>query len=129
MTTQTIERTDQRIDLIMSRLLRTGVLLSAMVVVAGGALFLLCHPAPVTDYHHFQGEPAEYRTVSGIFHEALALRGRGLIQLGLLLLIATPIARVAFSLLAFLYHRDWTYVLLTLIVLGLLFYSLFGAHA
>ena len=129
MTTQTIESSDQRIDLIMSRLLRTGVLLSAMFVLAGGALYLLRHATPVTDYRHFQGEPAEFRTVSGIFHEALAGRGRGLIQLGLLLLIATPIARVAFSLLAFLYQRDWTYVLVTLIVLGLLFYSLFGGHA
>ena len=129
MTTPTIDRSDQRIDLIMSRLLRTGVLLSAMFVLAGGALYLLRHPTPVTDYHHFQGEPAEFRTVPGIFHEALAGHGRGLIQFGLLLLIATPIARVAFSLLAFLYQRDWTYVLVTLIVLGLLFYSLFGAHA
>jgi len=128
MTTQTTERSDQRIDLIMSRLLRTGVLLSAMFVLAGGALYLLRHATPVTDYHHFQGEPAEFRTVSGIFHEALAGHGRGLIQLGLLLLIATPIARVAFSLLAFLYRREWTYVLVTLVVLGILFYSLMGGH-
>ena len=128
MTKQAIESSDQRIDLIMSRLLRTGVLLSAMFVLAGGALYLLRHATPVTDYRHFQGEPAEFRTVSGIFHEALAGRGRGLIQLGLLLLIATPIARVAFSLLAFLYRREWTYVLVTLVVLGILFYSLMGGH-
>ena len=125
---QMTETTDPRIDLIMSRLLRTGVILSALFVFAGGVLFLLRHPTPVTDYRHFQGEPAEFRTVPGIFHDALALHGRGLIQLGLLLLIATPIARVAFSVVAFIYERDWTYVLVTLIVLGLLFYSLFGAH-
>jgi uncharacterized membrane protein len=129
MIVQTTQTTDQRIDLIMSRLLRTGVILSALFVFAGGVLFLLRHSTPVTDYRHFQGEPAAFRTVPGIFHDALALHGRGLIQLGLLLLIATPIARVAFSLLAFLYQRDWTYVIVTLIVLGLLFYSLLGAHA
>ncbi len=123
------EKTDQGIDEIMGKLLRTGVILSAIFVLAGGALYLMRHGTPVTDYHVFQGEPAELRTITGIFHEALALRGRGLIQLGLLLLIATPIARVAFSLLAFLYERDWTYVLVTLIVLGLLFYSLFGGNA
>ncbi len=123
------EKTDQRIDEIMGKLLRTGVILSAIFVLAGGALYLIRHRTPVTDYHVFRGEPAELRTVTGIFHEALALRGRGLIQLGLLLLIATPIARVAFSLLAFLYERDWTYMLVTLIVLGLLFYSLFGGNA
>jgi len=128
MTTQTTESADQRVDLIMSRLLRTGVLLSALFVFAGGVLFLLRHPTPVTDYHKFQGEPAEFRTVPGIVHDALALRGRGLIQLGLLLLIATPIARVAFSVMVFLYERDWMYVLVTLVVLSLLFYSLLGAH-
>ena len=129
MTTQTTESSDQRVDLIMSRLLRTGVIVSALLVFAGGVLFLLRHPTPVTDYRHFQGEPAEFRTVPGIFHDALAFHGRGLIQLGLLLLIATPIARVAFSVVAFSYQRDWMYVLVTLIVLGLLFFSLFGAHA
>jgi uncharacterized membrane protein len=66
------------------------------------------------------------RTVSGIFHEALALHGPGLIQFGLLILIATPIARVAFSVVAFLYQGDWTYVVVTLVVLGLLVYSLLG---
>ncbi len=123
------EKSDQRIDEIMGKLLRTGVILSAIFVLAGGAVYLLRHRTPVTDYHVFQGEPAELRTVTGIFHEALAFRGRGLIQLGLLLLIATPIARVAFSLLAFLYERDWTYVVVTLIVLALLIYSLVGSHA
>jgi uncharacterized membrane protein len=74
----------------------------------------------------FQGEPEELRTVPGIIHEALALHGRGLIQFGLLILIATPIARVAFSVVAFLYQRDWIYVAVTVVVLGLLVYSLLG---
>jgi uncharacterized membrane protein len=47
-------------------------------------------------------------------------------QLGLLVLIATPITRVAFSVFAFFYERDWKYVVFTLIVLGLLLYSLLG---
>jgi uncharacterized membrane protein len=58
----------------------------------------------------------------------LAFQGGGLIQLGLLVLIATPVARVAFSFFAFLYERDWTYVFVTVLVLGLLLYSLFGGH-
>jgi uncharacterized membrane protein len=123
-----MEKTEQRMDEIIGKLLRTGVILSAIFVLGGGAVYLLRHRTPVTDYHVFRGEPAELRTVTGIFHEALAFRGRGLIQLGLLLLIATPIARVVFSVFAFLYQRDWTYVVVTLIVLTLLFYSLFGQH-
>jgi uncharacterized membrane protein len=118
--------TEKRMDEIIGRLLRAGVILSAVFVVAGGAVYLARHQTPVTDYRVFQGEPEELRTVSGIFHEALALQGRGLIQFGLLILIATPIARVAFSVVAFLYQRDWTYVVVTLIVLGLLVYSLLG---
>lgn len=123
-----MDRAEQRMDEIMGRLLRTGVILAAAFVLAGGGIYLARHPTPVTNYGVFQGEPEELRTVSGIFHEALALKGRGLIQFGLLILIATPIARVAFSVVAFMYQRDWTYVVVTLIVLGLLVYSLLGGH-
>ncbi|MGA2421452.1 MAG: DUF1634 domain-containing protein, partial [Candidatus Acidiferrum sp.] len=84
------------------------------------------HPEPATNYHVFQGEPAKLRTIKGIFAEVLAFHGRGLIQLGLLLLIATPVARVAFSVGAFLYERDWKYVTVSVLVLALLFYSLFS---
>lgn len=124
----TVEQTDKLIDLIMGRLLRLGVVLAALIVFLGGVIFLTRHPVPVTNYHIFQGEPEEFRTISGIFRQALAFSGRGLIQLGLLILIATPIARVAFSALAFFYERDWKYVVFTLIVLGLLLYSLSGGR-
>jgi uncharacterized membrane protein len=124
----TIEResAEKRMDEIMGRLLRTGVILAAMFVLTGGIVYVVRHPEPVTDYRVFQGEPEELRTVPGIIHEALALHGRGLIQFGLLILIATPIARVAFSVGAFLYQRDWIYVVVTMVVLGLLVYSLLG---
>jgi uncharacterized membrane protein len=125
----TVHRSDQRMDEIMGGLLRTGVVLAAAIVLVGGGVYLMRHRVPVTDYRVFQGEPGDLRSVSGIFREALAFHGRGLIQLGLLVLIATPVARVAFSFFAFLYERDWTYVLVTLFVLGLLVYSLFGGHA
>jgi uncharacterized membrane protein len=121
-----VQRADQRIDEIMGSVLRTGVALAALVVLAGGVVYLSRHPGPVPDYHVFRGEAVEMRTASGIVHESVGFRGRGLIQLGLLILIATPIARVAFSFFAFLYQRDWTYVLVTVMVLGLLFYSLLG---
>jgi uncharacterized membrane protein len=123
-----VQRADQRIDEIMGMLLRTGVVLAAAIVFAGGLVYLMRHRLPVTNYRVFSGEPEELRTISGIFREALAFHGRGLIQLGLLILIATPVARVAFSFLAFLYERDWTYVFVTVLVLGLLLYSLFGGH-
>ena len=120
---------DKRMDEVMGVLLRTGVVLAAAVVLLGGVVYVAHYRTPASDYGVFHGEPEELRSVSGIFHEALAFSGRGLIQFGLLILIATPISRVAFSLIAFLYQRDWKYVVITAAVLGLLVYSLVGAHA
>jgi uncharacterized membrane protein len=122
--TQPTAHQDQRMDEMMAILLRSGVLLSAGLVFIGGIIFLVRHPTPVTNYRVFQGEPQELRTIPGILREAANLRGRGLIQLGLLLLIATPVARVLFSVFAFLYEKDWTYVAITLTVLSILTYSL-----
>jgi uncharacterized membrane protein len=113
-------------DQIMAVLLRSGVLLAASLVFIGGVIYLSRHDLPATNYCVFQGEPQELRIVSGILREAAKFHERGLIQLGLLLLIATPVARVLFSVVAFLYEKDWTYVAITMIVLALLCYSLFG---
>lgn len=119
---------DRRFDEMIGILLRTGVLIAAFFVLSGGVLYLVRENGPVPNYHVFHSEPENFRTVPGIVHTALALRGRGLIQFGLLVLIATPILRVAFSVFAFLYERDWIYVAFTLMVLGLLLYSLLGRH-
>ena len=119
---------DRRLDEIIGILLRTGVLIAAFFVLTGGVLYLVRENGPVPDYHVFHGEPDALRTMPGIVHTAVALQGQGLIQFGLLILIATPIARVAFSLFAFLYQRDWTYVAVTVVVLGLLLYSLLARH-
>lgn len=119
---------DRQIDEIIGVLLRTGVLLAAAVVLAGGILYLVGSRSSPTHYSVFRGEPSDLRGVSSVFRDAAALNSRGIIQLGLLLLIATPVARVIFTVLAFAYERDWTYVVVTLIVLALLLYSL-GAFA
>jgi uncharacterized membrane protein len=119
-------RQDQRMDQIMAVLLRSGVLLAAGLVFIGGVVYLSRHDVPAINYRVFQGEPQELRTVRGILREAEKFHGRGLMQLGLLVLIATPVARVLFSVFAFLYEKDWTYVTITMIVLALLCYSLFG---
>jgi uncharacterized membrane protein len=116
--------TDQRVDAVIGTLLRAGVLLAAAVVLSGGAFYLMQGGSTVPDYRVFHGEPASLRGMSGIVKQALALDGRGLIQLGLLLLLATPIARVAFSVVAFTLQRDRIYVGVTLIVLAVLLYSL-----
>ena len=116
--------TDFTIERMVSVLLRTGVLISGAVVLAGGSYFILRHGTEVVSYRKFNGQPSIDRIVSQIFRGAVDLRGRSIIQLGILLLIATPIARVAFSLVGFALERDRTYVIITAIVLAVLLFSL-----
>ena len=120
---------DRRIEVILGNLLRTGVLVSAAVVLVGACIYLYRHAHDPADYRVFRGEPSEYRTISGIVQSVIVGRGRGqgLIQLGLLLLIATPIARVAFSVVGFAIERDRLYVAFTLLVLAILLYSFLGS--
>ena len=118
--------TDQKVENIIGHLLRIGVLVSAMVVLLGGAIYLYGHGRSVANYRVFQGEPANYRQIGGILREAKDFRGRGIIQLGLLLLIATPIARVIFALFGFAAEKDRMYATFTAIVLMVLLYSLLG---
>ncbi len=119
--------TDERVEQLMGRLLQTGVLLAAAVVVVGGVGFLARHGEEVPDYRTFRSDvpPPELRRPTGIVEQTLDGRGRAFIQLGLLLLIATPVARVVFSVYAFVRERDWFYVGLTLFVLAVLVYGLF----
>jgi uncharacterized membrane protein len=119
--------TDRRIEITVANLLRAGVLLAAFFVLVGAIIYLARHGRSPADYRVFQGEPTELKTLGGILRSALALRGQGIIQLGLLLLIATPVARVAFSMWGFAEERDRMYVGYTAIVLGVLLYSLFGS--
>jgi uncharacterized membrane protein len=117
---------DQRVEIIIGMMLRAGVLLSAAVVLGGAICYLARHGHSLTDYRVFHGEPADLRDVGQIIHYAFSFRCRGIIQFGLLLLILTPIARVAFSVVAFWLEKDRMYVIMTLIVLANLFYSLIG---
>src|SRR5262245_54102902 len=115
---------DDAIERLLARLLQAGVLLSTLLVLAGGIVFLLHHGHATPQYSHFAGEPAELSRVTGIIRSAFRGDGRGLIQLGLLVLVATPVLRVAGSLAAFMVLRDRTYVVLTSVVLLLLASSL-----
>lgn len=117
---------DQRMDEVIGHLLRAGVTLASVIVLVGGIIFLARHGMEKPHYGAFRGEPETLRTVGSIIEASTTLQGRAIIQLGLLILMATPIARVAFSVIAFALQRDWLYVCITLLVLSLLLYSLAG---
>jgi uncharacterized membrane protein len=118
--------TDQKIEDIIGNLLRVGVGMAAAVVFAGAAIYLVRHGTGHANYRVFHGQPSDLRSLRGIIHAALSLRARGIMQLGLVLLIATPVARVAFSVVAFAVEGDRMYVVFTLIVLAILSFSLAG---
>ena len=117
---------EHQFERLLGNLLRAGVGLSAVMVAVGGVLYLVRHGTESPNYNVFRGEPAAFRVLPNIVEGAVMLqRRRSIIQLGLLVLIATPILRVAFSAYGFLRQGDRTYVVITLIVLVLLLYSLF----
>lgn len=115
---------DHAVEQVVGRLLQLGVLIAAVVVLAGGALLLAQHGSLPAAFSTFRGEPDGLRSIGGIVRGVISLRSEAIVQLGLLLLIATPVARVAFTLVAFILQRDRTYVLITTLVLALLLYGL-----
>src|SRR5579862_2934084 len=105
--------TDQRFEVWIARLLRAGVLIAALIVLAGGICFLIRHGGSTADHRQFHGEPAQYTDVRAIVTGAIRLDCLAAIQFGLLVLIATPVARVVLSIAAFSLERDWIYVVIT----------------
>jgi uncharacterized membrane protein len=115
---------DQQMDQALGNLLRAGVILSATVVFLSGIIFLHRHGQAQPELAVFHGEPTFLRVLPNLLQADVALRGRAIIQLGVLLLILTPVARVGFSFLTFVKQGDRTYIIVTLIVLVVLLHSL-----
>ena len=115
---------DQRVEQIIGNLLRIGVILSVIVVAVGGILYLSEHGHEPLGDRTFTGVPAYLADVGSIIRGGLSLDSLAVIQLGLLLLILTPVARVVFTVFAFLWQRDYLYTVVTVVVLGILLFSL-----
>jgi uncharacterized membrane protein len=116
--------TDEKLEAFIGIILRTGVLAAALIVAASGTLYLSRHYADPPRYGTFAAESANLRSVGGILRSSLHFQSDAMIQLGLLLLIATPIARVAFAAIGFYLEHDHLYVVVSLIVLAILLFSL-----
>ncbi len=117
---------DYSLEQLLGRVLQIGVLVSAAVVILGGILFLPAHAHWVPSFGVFNGAREELRSVPGAVHEVLGLQADALVQLGFVLLIATPLLRVVFSLFGFIVRKDWFYTVVSLIVTGVLVAGLFG---
>jgi uncharacterized membrane protein len=109
---------------LIGRLLQAGVLLAAAVTLFGGALLLVQNGSSAPAFSTFRGQPGNLTSIIGILRGVRVGSSDAIVQLGIVLLIATPIARVAFTLIAFALQRDRAYVLITLFVLMVLLYGL-----
>lgn len=116
---------DKRVETWVGVLLRTGVLLAAAVVLIGGVMYVAQNRGPRPNYSKFQGEPAAFSTLHGAATGISTLEPRSIIMFGLLLLIATPIARVGMCVVGFSFERDRMYVMVSSLVLVILLYSIF----
>lgn len=115
---------DSVIDRRIGVLLRSGMLISAFVVLIGGVLFLIHSGGMVPNYHVFHGVPENLKSIAQIASGAFHFQPLAIIQFGLLLLIATPVSRVIFSIVAFALEKDFLYVAISGIVFCVLMYSI-----
>ena len=117
---------DEKMDIIIGNILRIAVIISALTVIVGAVLYLWHHGLEKPNYSVFSGVPKSLHHMGDIIKDAWQIKSLGIIQIGLLLLLLTPVARVAYSVFAFLIQRDYMYVIYTLIVLTVLVLSITG---
>jgi len=117
---------DYDIESVMGKLLITGVIISGTLILAGGIFYIIQEGLSIPHFKTFRGVPSNLRSVKQICTGFVHLESLSIIQMGLLLLIATPIARVIFSVIGFLFEKDYLYVLISLIVLAIIAYSIFS---
>ena len=75
-------------------------------------------------YSHFHSESTSLQRIEGVLRGAVHLDANSVIQLGLLFLIATPVARVAFCVVGFARQQDRLYIVISSSVFVILIYSL-----
>jgi uncharacterized membrane protein len=118
---------DQKLEVAIAHMLRIGVIVAAMLVFLGGILYLTGTNAPVPHYSHFHPVASDMGSFSVVLSGISVLRPESFIQLGILVLIATPVLRVIFCIVGFGMERDWLYVSVSVTVFAVLIYSLLRA--
>ena len=103
------------------------MVISTLITLAGGILYLTSGVTRV-DYRTFRGEPVTLRRVSEIVGAAAGLEPKGIMQLGIVLLLATPLARVVLAAISFALQKDVLYLMVTAVVFAVLLFSLLGPH-
>jgi uncharacterized membrane protein len=115
---------DREMENQMGWLLRAGVILACGIMLAGGVVYILRHGGERESWAVFHGEPASLESIRGIWREVRSGSARGIIQLSVLAMIATPVTRVAFAVYGFTRQRQWIFTAISLTVLALLAFGL-----
>ena len=123
---QTTRTNDDALEGVMSGILRVGVVVAAALVATGGVVYLLRVGGQTPHYGSFSVAARSLRDPATIARDAFRGQSTALIELGLIVLVLTPVARVTFALLAFLRLRDRLYVAFSAVVLTVLIFSLTG---
>ena len=110
---------------LIGQMLWLGLLLSMLIVLVGGTLYLIQNGSSLVHYQVFKGHHNNFHTYSGIINAARAFSAVGIIQLGLLILVFTQVLRVALTVWLFIKEKDYPFIGISLFILGILIYSLF----
>jgi uncharacterized membrane protein len=114
-------------DSAIANMLRFGIALAATLMILGG-WFYLQHPTmQPADYTHFHGTSVDLQNLGKVLTGKRLADSTSVLELGIVLLIATPVARVALCVVDFARQRDKLYVAISFGVLLVLLYSLFHA--
>jgi len=115
---------DARMEIIMGRLLQAGVLLAASVVLVGGVMYVMARAGEGVSYRVFTARPIALRHPAALLDGVARGDASAILDLGILLLVATPICRVIFAVIAFAMERDRLYVAISLTVLAVLLFGM-----
>lgn len=123
-------------ELLIGKILRYGVILACSISIFGGIVYLFQHYGETNSRYMASSISTEsfieqhgYANIGDVFNGLSNFDGAAIILLGVCVLIATPVIRVAFSAIAFLVEKDYLYVTITLIVLAIIVANMFlGLH-
>ncbi len=121
---------DRDLAMFIAKIMRWGVIAAITFTATGGIIFLLRHSGQTFDHRHYITVDHSIITIfrdtfTGIFNG----NGRSFIMLGILVLFATPVIRVIFSLIGFILEKDRLYIVITSVVLAIIFISISGGFA
>jgi uncharacterized membrane protein len=117
-----------RVEIVISTLLRAGILASLFLVLLGVVVMFVRHPdylrSPEALAHLKSDEYVFPTTITSVFRGVAQGQGRSIILLGVFVLFLTPLLRVVTSIVAYVIEKDWRFVAITSLVLVFLLLSL-----